>query len=92
MWRRGTTSTCSGAAGLMSLKATVVVGLVHDLGGHVARHDPAEEAVAQSALGLSHAVMPRRPLSRSSPEPDHPPELTGRQLAVDEARTIPGAP
>ncbi len=24
MWRRGTTSTCSGAAGLMSLKATVV--------------------------------------------------------------------
>ena len=24
MWRRGTTSTCSGAAGWMSLKATVV--------------------------------------------------------------------
>ena len=46
MWRRGTTSTCSGAAGLMSLKATVVGRLVHDLGGHLARHDLAEEAVA----------------------------------------------
>ena len=51
MWRRGTTSTWSGAAGWMSLKATVVGCLVHDLGRHVTRHDPAEEAVG----GVGHA-------------------------------------
>ena len=84
MWRRGTTSTCSGAAGLMSLKATVVaVSCTRSEGTSPA-------TILQKRQ--SGFVWVSTPVTRSCPGvavplpqpdhwPDHWPELTGRRVA-----------
>ena len=63
--RLGITRTWVGAAGLMSLNASDVVRLVHDLGAELLRHDLAEQAVRH--LYLRSFELTRHPMKRLRP-------------------------